>query len=334
MLSLLVLLGTTVYGNGINSSFNNFHITLTTDTIPIVNNPDSNSNLAPLSKVANTRDTIPVTDTFSFKKSASGLDAPVTYHADDSMILDVPTKKIILYGKETKVKYTDNELIAPHIEFDQRTNLVSAYLTKDSLGEVISYPTFLQADFKTVSDSIRFNMKTGKGLTKGTYTRQGEMYVYGEKIKKADSAVFYALNGRFTTCNLDTPHFAFVSKKIKFINKKMAFTGPVHPEVEGVPLPVVFPFGIYPLQQGRHSGFLAPTFTANDQLGLALEGLGYYKILSDNWDIVARGTLYSYGGWTFNASPRYVKRYRYQGSLGLDVQHFKDIDKAGQRSLM
>jgi hypothetical protein len=64
---------------------------------------------------------------------------------------------------------------------------MEASLEKDSLGKVISYPTFNQADFKTISDTIRFNMKTGKGITKGTYTQQGEMYVYGEKIKKVDN---------------------------------------------------------------------------------------------------------------------------------------------------
>ena len=112
----------------------------------------------------------------------------------------------------------------------------------------------------------------------------------------------------------------------------MAFTGPVHPEFEGVPIPVYLPFGIYPLRQGRHSGILAPTFTANEQLGLALEGLGYYKILSDNWDVVTRTTLYSYGGWTASVSPRYYKRYHYQGNLSLDIQHFRDIDKNGSRN--
>ena len=44
------------------------------------------------------------------------------------MILDVPGKKILLYGTETKVNYTDNELIAPKIEFDQKTNTVKAHL--------------------------------------------------------------------------------------------------------------------------------------------------------------------------------------------------------------
>ncbi|MEP7239091.1 MAG: putative LPS assembly protein LptD [Ferruginibacter sp.] len=321
------------------SCFNtiDFHSFLTNDTVP-VNRPDTQ-------KLKNKNQTEPVvgnkiadttiivkTDTFSFKPSKDALDAPVVYHADDSMVMDIPAKKIILYGKQTSVKYIDNELYAPRIEFDQATSLVSAYLVKDSNGNVISFPRFNQADFKTQSDSIKFNMKTGKGITKGTYTQQGELFVYGERIKKVDANVFYAYRGRFTTCNLDTPHFSFVSKRIKFINKKMAITGPVHPEVENVPIPVYLPFGIYPLSTGRHSGILAPTFTANEQLGLALEGLGYYKVISDQWDAVLRGTIYSYGGWTANISPRYFKRYRYVGNLSVDVLHLRDLDKSGARS--
>ena len=111
----------------------------------------------------------------------------------------------------------------------------------------------------------------------------------------------------------------------------MAFTGPVHPEFEGVPVPIVLPFGIYPLSQGRHSGLIAPTFTANAELGLALEGIGYYKVINQNWDVVTRGTLYSYGGWTANISPRYYKLYRYRGDFSLDIQHLRDLDKIGKR---
>ncbi len=267
---------------------------------------------------------VPKIDTINFSRSKDSLNAPVFYQAEDSMVFDIPAKRLYLYGKEASIKYEDNELMAPFISFDQATQTVGAYLIKDSTGKVITYPTFNQSDFKTISDTIQFNMKTGKGLTKGTYTQQGEMFVYGERIKKINEREFFAKNGRFTTCNLDTPHFAFVSNKIKFINKKMAFTGPVHPEIEGVPIPVVLPFGLYPLTQGRHSGFISPNFTANDQLGLAMEGVGYYKILSDNWDVVARGTLYSYGGWTFGVSPRYFKKYRYQGNFSINMMSLKN----------
>ncbi|MBS1513178.1 MAG: LPS-assembly protein LptD [Bacteroidetes bacterium] len=335
----LVFAGITLYAG--NKSFHQsyFHSTLTNDTAfknivatLVVDTPPVKTNDSNMIRPKIKDTVMAVTDTITFKASKDSLDAPITYHADDSMVLDVPTKTILLYGKENKVQYADNDLAAPHIEFNQQTHLVTAYFVKDSTGKVIAWPTFTQKDFKSVSDTIRFDMKNGRGITKGTYTKQDEMFVYGERIKKVTQEVFYAYRGRFTTCNLDTPHFAFVSNKIKFVNKKMAYTGPVHPEVEGIPLPITLPFGIFPLSQGRHSGLIAPTFTANEQLGLALEGIGYYKIINDNWDAVARGTLYSYGGWTASISPRYYKRYHYRGNFNLNIQHFRDLDNTGARN--
>jgi LPS-assembly protein len=262
-------------------------------------------------------------DTIAFKTTKGALDAPVTYHADDSMVLDVPTKKITLYGKESKTTYKDNILTAPGIEFNQESGVMSAYYTKDSLGKVVAFPTYNDKDFKTVSDTIRFNMKSGKGITKGTYTQQGEMYVYGEKIKKVDADVFYAYKSRFTTCDLDTPHFAFVSRRIKFINQKLAITGPIHPEFEGVPIPIYLPFGIFPLTQGRHSGILPPTFTEDQTLGLELAGLGYYKVISQYWDVIVKGNIYSYGSWAVDVNPRYYKRYHYTGNFDFAYQYNK-----------
>lgn len=275
----------------------------------------------------------PSVDTFSFKTSIDSLSSPVVYHADDSMVIDVPAQKMYLYGKTSSLKYEGNNLSAPQIQFDQKTDMVSAFLKKDSTGRVVSYPYFTQNGMGSVMDSLQFNIKTGKGITKGTYTKQGELFVYGEKIKKADTSTFYALGSRFTTCNLDTPHFAFIAKRAKFVNKKWAYTGPVRPEFEGVPVPIFLPFGIFPLSQGRHSGLLAPSFTANEQLGVSLENLGYYKIISPVWDVVTRGTIFSYGSYTINANPRYYRRYHYQGNFGLAFQKIKQLDQPGSRTV-
>ncbi len=228
---VLLLLTITLYCSAGGFHTVHFHSFLTVDTLPF-NKTDAqklsvknqNDSVAVV-KIADTT-IINTIDTLNYRPSKDALDAPVIYHADDSMVMDIPAKKIILYGKGTNVKYIDNQLYAPRIEFDQSTSLVSAYLVRDSNGNVISFPVFNQADFKTQSDSIKFNMKTLKGITKSTYTQQGEIYFHAEKIKKVDPDIFYGYRGQFTTCNLDTPHFSFVSKKFKFINKKMAIPGP------------------------------------------------------------------------------------------------------------
>jgi hypothetical protein len=261
-------------------------------------------------------------DTFALKMSKDTLDAPVNYEAQDSAVVQIVQKKILLYGK-TKTVYKDITLDAPLVEMDQQTNLVTAYNERDSVGEVAARARFEQGENKFESDTIQFNFKTQKGLTKNTYTQQEEMYVQGQTIKKVNPNTFFVRRGRFTTCNLDHPHFAFVSNKIKVINNKVAVSGPTHPEFEDVPVPLYLPFGYFPLSRGRHSGFLPPQFTTNEDFGVGLEGLGYYKVINDNIDVTLRGNLYSYGGWNANITPTYRRRYRYNGAFNLAIQHTK-----------
>ena len=298
---------------------------ISSDTLPLAKNLSSDTGSLKKADSLLKKDTSlnkETADTIHFRSAKNALEAPVAYTAEDSMVIDVPGKTVTLYGKKVTTNYKDNNLTGPIITFDEGSGDIIASIKRDSTGKVIAFPTFKQADFTSQSDSIRFNMKSGKGLTKSTYTQQGEMYVYAKVIKKVNPDVFFALRGRFTTCDLDTPHFAFISNKIEFINNKMAITGPVHPEVEGVPIPIYFPFGIFPLNQERHSGFLPPNFTVNQQKGLGLEGLGYYKVINQYWDIVVRSSIYSYGGWSLNFNPRYSKRYHYSGNLSFDIQHF------------
>lgn len=139
LLVLILLLFTiTPYYTANAFAENGFHSFLTTDTIPLKGNPAisvSNSDSLQIKKnnaatnlSANDSLALPVnadtnivtkTDTFSFRTSKDALEAPVVYHADDSMVMDIPSKKIILYGKQTKVTYIDNVLTSPRIEFDQ-----------------------------------------------------------------------------------------------------------------------------------------------------------------------------------------------------------------------
>ncbi|MCG7751421.1 LPS-assembly protein LptD [Flavihumibacter cheonanensis] len=265
-------------------------------------------------------------DTLNVKISSDSLDAPVQYAASDSMVLDVPTKKITLYNKAS-TKYKDLDLTAYSIELDQPTQIVVATFMLDSLGEKQGKPHFVQGESNMDADSIIYNFKTQKGITKSTFTQQGEMFVYGSRIKKVNINDFFALDGRFTTCNLDTPHFAFRTKKLKLVNKKLAVSGPIHPEFEGVPVPIYIPFGFFPLSQGRKSGILPPQFVANEQFGLGLEGVGYYKVLGEKFDVMLRGDIYSYGGWRAVLTPTYKRRYRYSGRLNLSLQNTRILSR-------
>jgi len=269
------------------------------------------------------------TDTFQVKVSKDSIDAAIAYSASDSVVLDMPTKKITLYNKAV-TKYKDIDLEAYKIELDQPNQILVATFTKDTAGKIIGLPKMVEKDNTMESDSLIYNMKSQRGITKNTFTQSGEMYVHGDLMKKYSTDVYFALRGRFTTCNYDPPHFAFVANKMKLVNKKFAITGPVHPEFEGVPVPIYIPFGYFPLSQGRHSGLLPPTFDASPQFGIGLEGLGYYKVIGDNFDVTLKANLYSYGGWNLYFTPEYKVRYRYSGRLSFTLQNTRTLSATGQ----
>lgn len=265
----------------------------------------------------------------SVKMSKDSLEAPISYSASDSGVLIIPTKQFFLYNK-AHVEYQDLQLDAGHIRYDQNTQTVIAYGAKDTGNNPLDKPTLVQGGATSISDTIMYNMKTRKGLTKNTFYNEGsEIYVnttIAKTFNQDGENIVYAYRNLFTTCNLDTPHFAFRTKKMKLIANKLAVSGPAHPEFEGVPVPIYLPFGLYPMKRGRHSGILAPQFATNEQMGLGIEGLGYYKVLSDYYDLTLRTNIYSYGGWNLYVSPKYYKRYHYNGSLNLSVQHTKILN--------
>jgi LPS-assembly protein len=263
------------------------------------------------------------TDTFSLKFSKDSLDAPVKYEAADSAVVLIKNKKIILYGK-TKTDYTDITLTAPKVELDQQTQVVTAFNSVDSAGDILEQAHFKGPDNEFSSDTIKFNFKNQKGFSKNTATIYGELVVLAEESKKINATTTFVSRGQFTTCNIsDYPHFAFRTNKMKLINEKIAVSGPTHPEFEGVPVPIYLPFGFFPLKQGRKSGLLPVQFATNEQQGLGFEGIGFYKVISDLWDVKVYGNIYSYGGWSVNVSPTYRKRYRYSGNMNFSVQTTK-----------
>jgi hypothetical protein len=265
----------------------------------------------------------PQVDTLTLSKDT--LEAPVEYSAEDSAILHIPRKQFYLYNKAI-VKYQDNQLEANVIHYDQQAQVMIAYGGKDTSSNPLNLPTITQGDTKAISDTIKYNIKTGRGLTKNSYFQEGEMYVQAMTLKRIDKDVSFAWRARMTTCNLDTPHFAFRTKRVKIINDRFAVSGPAYPEFEGVPMPIAIPFGIYPMVKGRHSGLLPPQFTSNESYGLGLEGLGYYKVINDNWDLTTRVNIYTYGGWAAFFNSKYMKRYKYSGNLNLNIQKVKMVN--------
>ncbi|HLZ88799.1 MAG TPA: hypothetical protein VKQ52_16205, partial [Puia sp.] len=153
-------------------------------------------------------------DTPEYKVSKDTLEANIEYKASDSIVMIIPTRNITLYSK-AETKYKDADLTADHIVYDQDRNVVVARPGLDTAGKPLGLPKMVQTDNTMVSDSIVYNIKSQKGLTHNTITNSGEMFVHAEKMKKITPEEYFGWRGVFTTCDLDTPHFAFRTNKMK-----------------------------------------------------------------------------------------------------------------------
>lgn len=292
---------------------------------------DSSTNRSLIRKISkNSQDTVKkdsVIRVDTLLMSKDSVDAIIKYHADDSGVLIMSSKEMFLYGK-AKTDYKELNVEAATIHYDQNSHVIKAYGNTDTTGDINSKPQFTEGELKTISDSISFNLNNGKGITKNTFLQEGEIFVNAKVLKKINKDEAFAKDARFTTCNLDTPHYAFRTKRMKIINNKLGVTGRVYPEIESVPIPMIFiPFGIFPLNQAKHSGVLLPSFTSSEDFGLGLEGLGYYKTFGDHLDVTTRANLYSYGGWNLNVNSKYIVRYKYTGSLNVTFQNTKALSR-------
>lgn len=260
-----------------------------------------------------------IVDTVNIKISKDTLGGPVKYHAEDSVVLNIPEKTFHLYGKTT-TDFNDINLKAEQVDFDQASNLLKARYGLDTAGNHIGAPIFSQQGQQPFqSDSMFYDFKSQKGKIYHTVTQQGEGFLYSQQVKKLADESINSFKARFTTCNLDPPHFDFRAKKVKVIPGKFLVTGPANLEIEGIPTPLFIPFGIFPLSHGQRTGLLPPKYEVTQQKGIGLTGGGYYFGLGQYFDLTVRGDIYSYGSWGLTLSPRYYKRYHYSGSFMLSI---------------
>ena len=273
------------------------------------------------------------TDTIAKKKiqlSKDSVDAIISYTAADSGVMLLKSKTFFLYGN-AKTTYKTAQLEAGKIIFDQETQNITAYGAKDTSGNLKSKPRFKEGDLNSINDSIFYNLQSGKGLIKNSNFQQGEIFVQANALKKVNPTDAFAWKARFTTCNLDEPHFAFRTNKLKIVTNKIGVSGPAFPEFEGVPMPVGIPFGIFPLNKtGGQSGLMAPAFSSSEDFGLGFEGLGYYKVINQHMDATLRGNIYSYGGWNLNMNSKYIQRYKYIGNFNLSLQNTRALNRNTQ----
>ncbi len=157
------------------------------------------------------------------------------------------------------------------------------------IKEVIARGEFkLLIDTNTITgDSLRYMLDEGRGIAYHTRNYIQKGWLYSGELYKLGGDTLAIKGGRFTTCDLPSPHYAFHGRDMLAINDEMAFVRHVVLRIMGIPI-LYAPFWMFPLKRERSSGFLTPNFGFTTLDGKYVRNLGYYWVLNNYADI----TLY------------------------------------------
>ncbi len=258
----------------------------------------------------------------------------IKYSARDSIIFEVERKVVHLYGDAT-IDYGTISLKAAYVEINYDSTTLRASSLTDSTNKAVGTPVFTDGGESFEAKRMVYNYKTRKGVISEVVTKQGEGYIHGEVVKRNEKNESSVLHPRYTTCNLEHPHFYINASKIKAIPNDKVMSGPFNLVFADIPLPVGFLFGLFPTpKEKRASGILVPTYGETRARGFTLSNGGFYLALNDYIGTSITGDLYSLGGYRVNMANSYFKRYAYNGNLNLSYDYFKndEADIEGSRS--
>ncbi len=271
----------------------------------------------PAADTLHTNDSIPTAD--SVKSSPPmKLEFDLVRHADDSIVQNLAEKQVFLYGN-AEVTYGDIDLKAAFIRVDFNNNTIFARGVKDSTGKIIGKPVFKQGDETFKTKNITYNFVTRKGIIHDVRTKQDQGFLHSAIVKRMPDNTVNVKNGYFTTCSNQPPDYEFRFAKARVIPQKLIITGPVYMEIEGVPLPLALPFGIFPNNPKRQSGFIVPTYGESANRGFYLEGGGFFWAASDHFTLKVTGDIFTGGSWKVAPVLTYRKRYKYSGALSFSM---------------
>lgn len=257
------------------------------------------------------------------RKGGSPLADRVTGSQQDSLVYDVRTGDLYMYRKG-EVKYTDLQVEAERIKLNLDDKNVAARGEVDTMSNEYVRPKFIQDGTTYELDSVRYNIDSKKALIWGAHTQEGEGIITGGLVKKMPDDVLHMKGGRYTTCDADCPHFYLqMTKGTVEPHKKVVF-GPAYMVIEDVPFYLLgLPFGFFPQQGSRHSGFILPQVGEEVVKGFFLRDGGYYFVFNDYVDLKLTAGIYTLGSWEAGIASNYRKRYKFSGGFQFDFA--KDI---------
>lgn len=249
-------------------------------------------------------------------------EAPVFYGSEDSSYADLRNEVVHLWGKA----FVDNgevRLDAGYIMVDFKSQEILAMYRYDEDSNKVELPKFADGSDEIIAETVRYNFDTKKAFIEEVAIQQDENFLYMGIAKRHANEEVHFRQGRFTSCNLEEPHYHFQLSKAVLVPNKRIVSGPMNLWLAGVPTPIGLPFSIIPQMEDKTKGLMFPEIVMPSTFGFGVRDLGYYWPINDNFQTTFYGSIYSRGSWGLRNRTDYNVRYKYSGTLNLSFDQFR-----------
>ena len=128
-------------------------------------------------------------------------------------------------------------------------------------GKIIGKPVNLRKEPRNLKlMSLHIILKHKKLSLKNIITKQADGLLHSDFTKLLEDGTSNISKSTYSTCDADTPHFYINLPKAKVYPGEKIISGPGNLVLEGIPLPLVIPFGYFPVTTKKAaSGLIVPT---------------------------------------------------------------------------
>ncbi len=193
---------------------------------------------------------------------------------------------LYLYGDSARPAVLTRE--RERLQADSMIRFDDAASTVDAIG----HPVYVPANGEEVrSDRLRVQLDREEASAAGARTRfdEGASWIVSGDLPLIQPEVAYGHKTRFTSCELDEPHYHFETDQLKIVRGSILVARPVRLYFGDVPV-AWLPFIAQSLASGRASGLLTPRFSVNDIVRTSggyrrrVSNVGYYWAMSQYSD--------------------------------------------------
>ena len=232
-----------------------------------------------------------------------------------------PREGLIVLYDSAYIKTSEGvELYADTVRYWKDLNIIEArgkFLLKDG-------------ESQTTGEYLRYNISTGTGIAKKSRTFIEKGWVEGNVVYKTSENSVYVEDGSFTTCELDRPHYRFVSHHMRVLRKDLAVVRPLIFYIMDLPI-IALPFWFLPVGKERSSGFLPPSLGFSTQDGRYIRNLSFYLVINNFQDITFSADIIERRGVRFSSDYVYHVYKAVKGNVNLSYAYDLVGDKGYRR---